>query len=92
MDEITRNVAEIEPSDRRALEHVLGYPLHDHQTVVLRVVGSDTVDDSPANGDQSSLGDTLPDWCDVYDGLSDDEIAAIEKIMLTRANLTRWTE
>ena len=31
----------------------------------------------------------LPDWCNVYEGLSDEEIAEIERIALTRADLTR---
>ena len=36
--------------------------------------------------------DTLPDWCNVYEGLSDAEVAAIEEVTLTRANLTRPSE
>ncbi len=40
----------------------------------------------------SILSRTLPDWCNVYAGLSDEEIAEIEKIVLRRADLTRPTE
>jgi hypothetical protein len=32
---------------------------------------------------------TLTDWTTVYDGLSDEQIEAIDKIIRTRANLTR---
>lgn len=85
MEEITRNVTEIEPADRQALEHVLGRPLHDHQTVVVRVVSPHVPEGPQTNGDQATLDDELPEWCNVYEGLSDDEIAAIEKITLTRA-------
>jgi hypothetical protein len=92
MEEIMRNVTEIEPADRQALEHVLGPPLHDHQMVVVRVVSTEAPEHSQANGDQDALDDALPDWCDVYEGLSDDEIASIEEIMLTRADLTRRIE
>lgn len=31
----------------------------------------------------------LPEWCNVYAGLTDDEIADLEKRILTRADLTR---
>ena len=34
-------------------------------------------------------GTALPKWCDVYAGLSDDEIAELEKVILIRADLTR---
>ncbi len=33
--------------------------------------------------------DRLPEWCNVFDGLSDEEIDAILEIVLTRADLTR---
>ena len=31
----------------------------------------------------------LPDWCNVYDGLSDDEIAEVEAIALDRSRFIR---
>ena len=31
---------------------------------------------------------TLPDWCNVYDGLSDEEIEDLENTILNRADLT----
>ena len=31
----------------------------------------------------------LPDWCNVYAGLTDDEVAEVEKVILQRADLTR---
>jgi hypothetical protein len=93
MDEVTRNVAEIEPADRRALEHVFGLPLRDDQQVVVRVESRSVPEEPKANGDQEAADEmALPDWCNVYEGLSDDEIAAIEKVMLTRTDLTRVSE
>lgn len=41
---------------------------------------------STANGD---TGPQLPDWCNVYDGLSDEEVADLEKTILNRADLAR---
>jgi hypothetical protein len=32
--------------------------------------------------------DELPPWCNVYDGLTDDEIADVESAILERPNLT----
>lgn len=31
----------------------------------------------------------LPDWCNVYEGLSDEEIADLQRIILQRADLSR---
>jgi hypothetical protein len=89
MKEIVRNVAEIEPTDRRALEHLLGQPLDDNEQLLLRVIGPDAQNVKSANGDREVDTEVLPEWCNIYEGLSDDEISAIEEIMLTRANLTR---
>ncbi len=92
MKEVVRNVTEIEPADRRALEHILGQSLHDSQQIALRVSGQESQEVPPVgNGDQDDIDETLPEWCNVYEGLSDEEIAAIEEVMLTRANLTRNT-
>jgi hypothetical protein len=33
----------------------------------------------------------LPAWCNVYEGLTDWQVADLEKIVLTRADLTRST-
>ena len=43
-------------------------------------------DDAAASG---SNPPALPEWCRVYDGLSDVEIEALEAVVLTRADLTR---
>jgi hypothetical protein len=34
----------------------------------------------------------LPAWCNVYEGLSEGEIADLERIVLTRADLSRPME
>ena len=92
MTEVTRNVTEIAPADRQALEHVLGAPLMDGQQVMLRVASPGVLDEGAANGEHDTDDDTLPEWCNVYEGLSDQEIADIEAIMLTRADLTRSSD
>jgi hypothetical protein len=92
MESVTRNVRDIEGEDRRALEHVLGRHLSDNDQVIIQVVppggatatGTQMVDSAPS--------DQLPDWCNVYEGLSEEEIDDLESIIKERANLTRPSE
>jgi hypothetical protein len=85
--EVTRNVAEIAPPDRRVPEHVLGAPLADGQQVTERAF-SPAECEAYANGEPGSFGDKLPEWCNVYEGLSDEDVAAIEAVVLSRGDLT----
>ena len=91
METVIRNVGEIDVHDREALEHVLGYALRDDQQLVIRIVnlpGQREPVTAPAlHGGNGSP--ELPEWCNVYDGLSDDEIADLEKTILQRADLSR---
>jgi hypothetical protein len=89
MESITRNVAEIDATDRQALEHVVGRQLLENQQVVIQIVNID-VPPVPANG--KSPPGKLPEWCNVDAGLSDAEVAEIEQVVLTRADLSRATE
>jgi predicted DNA-binding antitoxin AbrB/MazE fold protein len=43
----------------------------------------------PGRTEEEDTGLTLPAWCNVYEGLSDDEVADLEKVILQRADLTR---
>jgi hypothetical protein len=91
MMEATRNVAEIAPADRKALEHLLRAALMDGQQVTLRVVSAAECK-ARADGDYDNAGDTLPDGCNVYEDLSDQEVAAIEAVMLRRVELARTSD
>lgn len=91
---IIRNVGDIDAQDRKALEHVLGQRLDLNQQLVIRVINLNVA--PPANHARSTEGTpastALPGWCDVYAGLTDEQIADLEKAILTRANLTRPSE
>lgn len=89
---ITRKVADLSESVRHALEDALGLPLRDEQPVTIQF--NDSQGASDANGLQPSAMklDTLPEWCRVYEGLSDKEIAALEETILTRPQLGRSCE
>lgn len=84
METITRNVKDIGSDDRRALEHVIGRQLAENQTITISVTEVDA--NAAPLGNSSGV---LPGWCNVFEGLSDDDVAEIEKIALTRANLSR---
>jgi multidrug efflux pump subunit AcrB len=94
MDTVIRNVDQIDAHDRQSLEHVLGLSLRENQQLVINIVdlkihvetvAAPTI--STPNGQP-----TLPIWCNVYEGLSDDEITAVEQTILRRADLSRSTE
>ena len=70
-------------------QHVLGRQLKENQQIIIQVVtlSSDT-EQTPEKGD-AAASDELPEWCNVYEGLTDEQIADLESVMLQRANLTR---
>jgi hypothetical protein len=89
MEPITRNIRDIAPSDRQALEHLLGTPLHDNQQVIVTIVESAMANRPPANN--PTMPPRLPDWCDVYAGLSDEAIDRLDGATKQRLDLTRPT-
>ena len=86
METIVRNVSDIDMRDRQALEHVVGQELRDDQQVMISVIDSAGPQATPGAGDG---GNTLPEWCHVYAGLSEDEIADLERTVLSRADFSR---
>jgi hypothetical protein len=89
MENIIRDVRDIGAGDRLALEHVVGIALRDDQRLIIQIVGNEAAETTPA---PAAGAEELPQWCNVYEGLSDEEIAEVEKIALTRAELTRPAE
>ncbi len=89
MESISRNVRDMGSADRRALEHVVGQTLRDNQKLVIQILSVDLLESPPAT---AAPAGQLPDWCNVYEGLSDAEIAELEKTVLQRADLTRSSE
>jgi hypothetical protein len=90
MDTIVRSVKDITASDRQAIEHLLGAPLGEHQQVVIQIMPAreeQKADGEYANGTGGAA--VLPEWTRVYAGLSESEIAELEKSVLSRADLTR---
>lgn len=89
MEDVVRNVRDISVEDRRSLEHVVGSQLQDNQQIIIQVM---TLNNEPAATPSESTGAAaagLPDWCNVYEGLSDEQIAEVETDILHRSNWTR---
>jgi hypothetical protein len=90
MGKITRNVRDLKQDERRVYEAALGEHLCENQQVILHVV----TPDEPTPTEEARPGAAsaqLPDWCDVYEGLTDEEIAEIEDVMLDRSGWNRNT-
>ena len=78
------DVAALDTPHRRALEEVIGQQLAANQRLLISVI---EVEASPTEGTRPAQ--TLDDWTHVYDGLSDEQIEAIDRIAKTRADLSR---
>ena len=63
----------------------MGHSLAENQQLVIQIVNQD----APAVEAASPAGDELPEWCNVYAGLSDGEIATLEQAISRRLDLTR---
>lgn len=90
MDTIIRNVHDIDSKDRSALEHMLGRKLREQQQVIIHLASVDTAE--PMHAESSVTTATLPEWCHVFEGLSDRELAELDQVIQDRADLTRPSE
>lgn len=94
MEQVIRNVRDIEVVARETLEKLLGHRLRENQQIVIRIVNLER--SAPAAGEaprqDGTAGAALPEWCNVYDGLTEEEVAELEKVILTRADLSRFAE
>jgi len=88
METIIRQVRDLLANERSSIEQLVGHSLGENQQLVIQVVTLDV--HTPGAGAASGKG--LPDWCNVYEGLTDEQIADLERVMLQRAELTRSAE
>jgi hypothetical protein len=92
MDAITRNVRDIDQADRDALEHVIGQSLREDQQVVISVRIASPPPSQSTEASGVPTDEHVPDWWNVYEGLSDEEIDRLDKAIRERADLTRHVE
>jgi hypothetical protein len=89
METIIRHVRDLGDSERSTLEQLVGHALRENQQLVIQVMTLSV----PHHGAATPPADaTLPEWCKVYEGLTDEEVAAVESVALQRADLTRSAE
>lgn len=86
MEKITRNVRDLENNERQTYEGLLGHSLRENQQIIIQVISLGEQSGELAAHTPSGR---LPDWCNVYDGLSEDEIEEVENVIFMRADLTR---
>jgi hypothetical protein len=79
------DVTNLDLAHRLALEDVIGVPLQAHQRLIIRVTETQPKE-SPAT---PRAAQSLDDWTKLYDGLTDEQIEAIDRDVKTRANLSR---
>ncbi|MEX2288368.1 MAG: hypothetical protein WD648_14830 [Planctomycetaceae bacterium] len=92
MQKITRNVRDLEKEERRVFEAALGEKLRENQQVIMEVVTVEAPEQRIEAGAARQADTGLPDWCNVYEGLSDDEVAEIEKTILDRSGWNRRSQ
>ena len=88
METITRQVGELRPNERSAAELLLGHRLRGNERLILQVLDLDVVEWPEQD---SRPAEMLPAWCNVYEGLTDEEVEKIHQ-SITRCNLTRSVE
>jgi len=88
MEAVIRQVRDIDSDDRQVLEHVIGRQLTENQQLIIQVVTLGNMPAEHANEPPARPG-KLPEWCNVYDGLTDEQIADVEEVILQRSDLSR---
>ena len=75
METYVHDVRDLDLSERSALERLVGHQLRESQKLVIQVVT--TAVDQPA--DPEVVAGELPEWCRVYEGLSDAEVDELDR-------------
>lgn len=87
METITRHVGEMKANERSAAELLLGHRLRGHEQLIIQIMSHETADQT----NDSHPAQSLPDWCNIYNGLTDEEIDNIDK-SIVRCDLSRSFE
>ena len=86
METILRDVAELDRDDRSVLERVVGHPLCEGQRLIIQVTTPESMT-QPVSATKTPAD--LPEWCEVYAGLTDAEIDDLDAAIRERASLSR---
>jgi hypothetical protein len=86
MDPVSRDVRDLSPADRSALEHLVGHRLSETQRIIVQVIN--VYPHAPDEVKPENSG-AVPSWWHVYEGLSDEEVNRLDEAVRQRADLTR---
>ena len=92
MESITRNVRDIDSRERQALEHVLGQQLTENQKIIIQIVTLPIESVESQTGQERTSAAPLPEWCNVFAGLTDEQVAEVEGIVLQHSDISRLSE
>ena len=91
METVVHNIRDLKGNERSAAEQLVGHTLREGQQLVIQVVNIDL--STPETDKPGPHGHTdVPDWWNIYEGLSDEEIDRLDQAIRQRANLTRTFE
>ena len=79
-----RKVSDFQPGEKQVLERALGQPLRNEQQLRIEILPVSKSEKTATASEPS-----LPEWCDVYQGLTDEEISALEASILDRSHWSR---
>lgn len=77
------DVTDLDAAHRRALEDVIGTRLEQSQRLIISVAEVEAATGVPRSAQ------SVDDWKRVYENLSEEDVASIDRDIKTRANLTR---
>jgi hypothetical protein len=82
--ETIKNLKELAPQDLSALERLIGAPLDParHQAVAVRILPV-----APVASESATAGG-LPEWCNVLEGFSDEDLEDFDAIVADRPKLS----
>jgi hypothetical protein len=91
METIVRNVRDLQDNERSAAEQLVGHSVRENQRLIIQVTDIDLA--GPEHkGETTQAGAEIPEWWNIYEGLSDEEVEKLDKAIRQRANLTRVFE
>jgi hypothetical protein len=89
METVVHNISDLGGSQRSAAEQLVGHPLRDDQQLVIQIVSIDIPTTATTQAEADIDNDKLPEWCNVYAGMSEAEIAELERAISRRLDFTR---
>jgi hypothetical protein len=90
MQTVVHNISDLNEDDRAVVERLVGKPVRSDQQLVIQVTSRCAMNATMSR--DGSSANKLPEWCSVYAGLSDDQLAELEAAILARSRSERTFE